>query len=315
MNDLASGNIAAARAYLAAGNFKLAEQHIKAVLATNPSNNEACDAWCQLLRSRKKFAELEDFAKTWIGRSGRNIIAYSNLFISFVARKDRKNATAVFAQFRELFPNQIPFHAVMESALETNFGEDASSFDAVIKLSQASNDQKNLFRFQSQAAFRRSNFTEAVRLGDKAWQAGYKETSFASYMAMLCFRSFRFAKSRDYARLALLADPSHAVARELLVLTRLVWFPPFLLAHGFLLLCARYESKREIGVAVWGVFMPLTLFLITAPPALLPPSIQKATILSAVILMTIYSLYFPFIGQFAAFINRRRPPIVRLSDY
>ena len=274
MSNATSGTIAAARAYAQAGNFKLAEQHLKTVLAANPDDGDACEAWCELLTKQKKFAELETFAKSWIGHDGQSEKAYTYLFGSYVARKDRSNSTAVLERYRELFPEHVLQHFAFQSLLDANCAKEASDYDQTIAVYQSIGDQAQVLRFESQAAFRRSNFAEAIHLGDQSWQAGYRETSFASYMAMICFRSFRFAKSRHYARLALRAEPGHPVATELLVLTRLVWFPPFLLAHALLFLAAQVNCNRLFGaIALPSIFLLALLgFLLipVKPEAVLP---------------------------------------------
>jgi len=309
MSNATLGTIAAARAYASAGNFKLAEQHLKRVLAADPNDADACEVWCQLLTKQKKFAELETFAKFWIGRDGQNERAYTYLFGSYVARKDRNNATAVLERFRELFPERVLQHLAFQSMLDVNCAKEASGYDQAIAAFQSVGDQAQVLRFQSQAAFRRSNFAEAIHLGDQSWQAGYRETSFASYMAMICFRSFRFGKSRQYARLALGAEPGHPVATELLVLTRLVWFPPFLFAHALLFLLARVNCNRLFGaIALPSIFFFALFGLLFVP-------VKTEAVLSVVVLMIFYCAYGPIIGKIAAFAYRNGAPTVRLSGY
>jgi len=313
VSDATSGAIAAARAYADAGNFRLAEQHLKSVLAADPDDSDACEAWCQLLTKQKKFAELEPFAKSWIGRDGQNERAYTYLFGSYVAREDRTNATAVLERYRALFPEQVLQHLAFQSMVDVNCAKEASGYDEAIAAFESVGDQAQVLRFQSQAAFRRSDFAEAVRLGDRSWQAGYRETSFASYMAMICFRSFRFGKSRQYARFALRAEPGHPVATELLVLTRLVWFPPFLLAHALLFVPARANSDRRLGVIVgnpWVIALAsIILFgLLSAP-------LNATTVFAVFLLMFSWCAYAPFIGKIAAFAYRNGAPTIRLSGY
>jgi len=313
VSDATSGTIAAARAYVDAGNFRLAERHLKTALAADPDNRDACEAWSHLLTKKKKFAELEPFAKSWIGRVGQSEPAYTYLFGSYVAREDRKNATAVMERFRELFPEQVQQYLAFQRLLDANCGKEASGLDSTIEAFQSVGDQAQVARFQSQAAFRRSNFAEAIRLGDQSWQAGYRETSFASYMAMICFRSFRFGKSRQYARYALRAEPGHPVATELLVLTRLVWFPPFLLAHALLFVPARVNADRLLGVILgnpWVVALAsiILLGLYTGP-------LNATTVFAVFVPMFFWCAYAPFIGRIAAFAYRNGAPTVRLSGY
>ncbi|GLH76816.1 hypothetical protein SSBR45G_17240 [Bradyrhizobium sp. SSBR45G] len=308
MSNAKSGTIAAARAYASAGNFRLAEQHLKSALSADPHDGEACEAWCELLTKQKKFAELEMFARSWIGRDGQSDGAYTYLFGSYVARADRSNATAVLARFRELFPAHVAQYRAFQSMLEVNCGNEASGYDQAITAFQSIGDRAQVLRFQSQAAFRRSDFAEAIRLGDQAWQAGYTDTSFASYMAMICFRSFRFGTARHYARLALRAEPGHPVATELLVLMRLVWFPPFLLAHALLFLWAQVERSRAFGAMA----LPFVLFAVFG---LLSVPAREEIVWAVFALVMLYSSYAPFIGEIAALANRVRAPTIRLSGY
>jgi tetratricopeptide (TPR) repeat protein len=313
MSDATSGAIAAARAYADAGNFRLAKQHLETVLAADPNDSDACEAWCQLLTKQKKFAELEPFAKSWIGRDGQNETAHTYLFGSYVAREDRGNATVVLERFRELFPEQVQQHLAFQRLLDANCGKNASGLDSTIAAFESVGDQAQVLRFQSQAAFRRSNFAQAIRLGDQSWQAGYRETSFASYMAMICFRSFRFGKSRQYARFALRAEPGHPVATELLVLTRFVWFPPFLLAHALLFVPARVNADRLLGVILgnpWVVALSSIILL-----GLYAGPLNATAVFAVFVPMFAWCAYAPFIGTIAAFAYRNGAPTIRLSGY
>lgn len=137
-------------------------------------------------------------------------------------------------------------------------------------------------------------------------------------MAMICFRSFRLARSRHYARLALRAEPGHAVASELLVLTLLVCFPPFLLAHAGLLLLARFNCRREFGakagsVAVLGVGLlvaaVLALFSVPVSP------LAITAIVASVAFAVLYCAYVPHIGSIAKFAYRGGASTMRLSNY
>jgi hypothetical protein len=313
-----SGSVAAARAFSAAGNFKLAAQHLNEVLAADPGNSEACEAWCDMLTKQKKFVDLETFASAWIGRDGRNDKAHFYLCGSYVARKDGKNAAAALQRYREISPEMVLQHHAMQGVIDANCATDASSYDTVIAFAEAAGSKQDVLRFQSQAEFQRCNFTAAVRLGDQAWQAGYTKTSFASYMAMICFRSFRLAKSRHYARLALRAEPGHAIASELLVLTRLLWFPPFLLAHTGLLLLSGFNCRREFGakggsIAALGasLFVAALLALSSVPVS---PVVTTA-IMANFAFMALYCAYAPFIGSIATLARRRDANTIRLSNY
>ena len=315
MSSGSSGLIAAALAFIEAGNYRLAEQHITTVFATDPIDSEACEAWCKLLTRQKKFAELEAFPEAWIGRDGRNYLAYFNLAGSYIVRKDRKKATVALAQFRERFPILIQVHSALQSMLEANCAKDASDYDSMIALYKSANDHKNVLRLQSQAAYHRSDFSMAVHLGDQSWGDGYTETSFASYMAMLCFRSFRFGKSRHYARLALRAEPGHAVAKELLILSRLVWFPHFLITHALLFALAQVNCRREF-VAPVGILGILVAYLLVFTRIGWPSDPLASWIAWSTMMFTVlYCLYTPFIGTIAAFVHRHAPPTIRLTKY
>jgi tetratricopeptide (TPR) repeat protein len=313
-----SGSVAAARAFSAAGNFKLAAQHLNEVLAADPGNSEACAAWCDMLTTQKKFADLETFARAWIGRDGHSDMAHLYLTGSYAARKDRENAAAALERCRKLFPEMALQHHVMQGIIDANCPKDAASYDAAIAVAEAAGSNEHALSLQSQAAFRRPDFAEAVRLGDQAWQAGCTRTSFASYMAMICFRSFRLAKSRHYARLALRAEPGHAVASELLVLTLLVCFPPFLLAHAGLLLLAGFNCRREFGatvgssIAILGAGLFAAAFL--TPVSILVSPVTVTAVMVNVAFMVLYCAYAPFIGSIAKFAHRGGRTI-RLPNY
>ena len=168
-------------------------------------------------------------------------------------------------------------HLVMQGLIDANCPKDASSYDAAIAIAEALRARIRTPHLSLQshvlcsiAAISPRPSVSAIRRGRQA----AREPSFASFMAMICFRSFRFAKSRHYARLALRAEPGHPVATELLVLTRLVWFPPFLLAHALLFLAAQVNCNRLFGaIALPSIFLlALLAFLLipVKPEAVLP---------------------------------------------
>lgn len=119
---------------------------------------------------------------------------------------------------------------------------------------------------------------EALQRSEAAKRNGDHSATNLALNSLLHFGLMRFSKCRQSARLTLEVEPNSPIAKELLVLSWLVFFPPFLMAH-FLLYMSNFVRRHlerfgelvvlvalafggwalsQIAVSIYSVFGELT---------------------------------------------------------
>ena len=150
--------------------------------------------------------------------------------------------------------------------------------------------------------------------GELALQRGDDDGSIAAYLSMIAFRGFRFSRSRRYARLALTKNPSLPIPRELLVLSWLVYFPPFLLGH-IVMNALQWAGRWK----VFSFFITLVAFYVLGLPALLLSHMLVSWtglgFLQTALLTLGFGFYLLFIGSLAKLLRGSKPKEVVLRDY
>lgn len=308
--------IAAARAFLEAGNFKLAIKHAEEVLQKDPENSRALEVLGDTLLKTNEHQRLEELSVSWLGRDPSAGPPHMFLFFCYLQRKDQKMARALLDHFSTACPGNKREIDMFEAAFKTKFGKPEEGFDSLARIYAADGDKRSAFKFNSLAALKRQNLSEAITEGEFARRSGDVSAGHLSYLAMLCYRTFRFAKCRAYARQALAADRSLDIPRELIVLSYLVWFPPFLIGHAamYLLTGASNGLQRFIaGIGLWFLGLPALVFSYYVLNVLL--SALHLPNWTNVALVFGYALYMPFIGTLSRLLKGRVKTEVTLGDY
>jgi len=326
MTDI-DGKIAAAQAFLKAGNTRLALKYVEDAVAESERDPQALEVYCATLLALKRFAEMEKVALDWLARNPMSIGAACNLIGSRVRLGKKKEARAALAALREARPEAEITALHFQNLIESTFGDKAAGFE---RESALHGDTAFGHKMASFAAHERYDLSEAIREGEIALKMGEDAASFFSYFATIHYRAFKFAKARDYARMALKKQPGMAIPTELLILTRLVFFPPFFFAHLFVWMWFEHQRFQS-------AVRKKPLLLLTGFPALAAKTSGAALIIPLLIpflcfvserfgvdpltsalvfagCMFVFSVYSSFIGVIARLAGTERPEL-RVMDY
>jgi tetratricopeptide (TPR) repeat protein len=255
--NVENARIASARAFLEAGNLQRALTEIEGVLRDDPHEPDALQTYCDTLLKLKRLDLLEQAAWKWLGHDPSSLLAYSHLLYCFKRSARRKDAEELRQRF--LGASTDPQDVKLALALyDVSFGSKADGWAQVSEEFSSEGRHAETYAYASRAARARGDMREAWAQAKLALGAGYRDAHHLEYMSVLCFRLMRFAKCREFARLALRTDPHLAIARELLVLSWLVWFPPFLVAHVLALLRLLLAGQKWVVIAL--VIAPLVVF-------------------------------------------------------
>ena len=312
-----SGNVAAARAFLSAGNTKLALAQLEDILADDPQDAGALDAYCDALREAGRDADALRVARDWIARAPRDQSAHIQLIASLMRGNDGKAARKAIDAYRDVAPWDVDALDWLETTHEARFGNQAKGLRTLSQRFARKGDHKTEFRLASYAAEKRSDLPEAIIEAEYARRTGDDSPELAAYLAMLCFRAFRLSKCRQYARDALQKRPGMPAPTELLYLSWIVFFPPFLVAHLCLYIFDRLRRMSAWGRLIWipVVYMlglPTATLFFSLAGILKPIGVGRPAMF---VLFLLFVLYEPFIGLIASLIQSRRPKEIQLTDY
>jgi tetratricopeptide (TPR) repeat protein len=310
--------IAAARAFETAGNHAQALKQIEEVLAEQPQNNNALDVYCDVMRHLGRAKETQSQVEQWLARAPSDIRAAMNLLAIFVEQRDKRNAKMLLATFEQSSkdPDNIE---LFRACYNTRFGNSDEGFQGLAAHYGKSGDKAGALRSTASAAVRQERLLKAYVLGEAAVQAGDRSAGALALMSMLAYRTFRFSKCRFYAREALKADPTLPIPRELIWMSWVVLFPPFLLAQALLFILSLFPKNNSGYIVALAVTFPLVT------PVVAPFVALCSWLLSLVgldlgffktFLLTIgFALYQPFIGRVSPYLKGGRKRNVKLGDY
>lgn len=308
-----NGDIAAARAFLGAGNTKLALEHAEKALTQNPGFPPALDVYCDILLKLERYKALEAAALDWVGKHPQDARPYTSLLLCYAQRKDRKLARALVDHFKAANPHNARDIEFFEAAYQTKFGDVQEGFAQLAKAANAQGDKRSEFTLSAYAALAKANLGEAIKEAEFARRTGEATPENAALLAMLNFRTFRFAKCRMYARMALKDRPQMPIPLELMVLSWAVFLPPFLVAHAMLALLT-YINRSTIAFVL--VLMMGTTA--SAPILGLVQFLMRPFGLDgwpSLLLLLAWIFYAPCIGVIAGRIYGGKPKDVKLADY
>jgi tetratricopeptide (TPR) repeat protein len=309
------GNVAAARAFMSASNPNQALKHIELALKEHPHASEVLTVYLEVLEKLERFDLLEATATDWLARRPNEFVPSAMLLSFYGRRGDKKKARGLIEGFRAGNSNPHTTEK-LEAAYKTWFGKAEEGYSWFAEEAARRNDKVREFKMNSLAASSKSKLREAILEAEFARKLGDDGADSCARLSMLCFRAFRFQKCREYAQLALKADPTLVVPKELLLLSWLVLFPPFLLAHASIELASRVSPMKMMLIALallasggWGIVAVVLLGVLNLISTVgIPPSVS-------VVLFIAFGLYMPFIGKVSKLLGLGRKAKVKLRDY
>ncbi len=223
-----------------------ARTEIERVLHDDPFNNLALDVYCKVLREVGEWSLVESVAKKRLERDAQCISAYVNLLLCHAVAGRRIEARGLHRRYMAIVGNPEGLETLNE-IYGLYFGDRAATLSSMSEASAAAGDHRTAFGLSATAASARGDFWAALQDAELARSTGDNSASNLARMSLLSVRLMRFSKCREFARLALLADPRMPVPKELLFLARLSYFPPFWLANAIIYsaaLSGRFKSSR-----------------------------------------------------------------------
>lgn len=224
-----AGNIAAAKAFLDAGNPLRAKTELETVLREEPHLDIALDVYCLTLRELNDWEKVEEISRARLGRDPNCVAAYANLLLRFQQARRRRDAARLRDDYRAAIKDPEELQ-MLEQVYAICFGDKPAAWQELSKRAAEIGDYQRSFRFSSNAAMLRSDVGTALQDSEFARRTGDASAATLERISFLSFKLMNYGKCRDFARQALRADPTLSLPRELIVLSWLSLFPPFLVA-------------------------------------------------------------------------------------
>lgn len=319
------GKLAAARAYLSAGNLDLARKHAEAVLRENPGHAEALDVLCAVFTRQNEPDLLERTALDWMARDPAAYGPHFHLMELYINRREAGLARQLIAHYRSQRPGETLHQEFLAAQYEARIENRASGWDRLARAEESRGNTAAALRCRTLAAARRGKVALAIRNGEAARRHGPVNARFLLLLAEIYYRGFRFARCRAAARAALAMQPGLAAPRELIFLSWAVWFPPFLLMHAvnFLAITARgltgsKQAMRGVyALLMIGMILPIShsatdALAITGLPIL---SDVRINAVSLFIAMFGFAYYNSRLGAITRMIRGQRRASIELVGY
>lgn len=316
MSEESPGKIAAAQAVLDAESAAEAMQRLVEIASSHPDDGSALEYCCDTLRDYARLEETETIARDWRDRAPADIRAHVQLVVTLFARGDARGAREAIDAFRKAAPQDRDALDYLETMYRSRFGmapEQAPARDHAGRL----DEHGWRARMAGYVADKRSMSEEIIE-GEFTRRMGDDSAAHAAHLALLCLRSFRFAKCRKYARLALEKKPGMPEPTELIYLSWLVLFPPFLLAQLYLFLWFSLQRASMVAQACAFFFMATIGMLPVMWSVVMLTLLMNLAGLNAYAtapLILAWAAYAPFIGLIARNFGREKPNQITLADY
>jgi hypothetical protein len=310
-----SGELAAARAFLKAGNTAAAIAHAERILVKEPDDYGANWLIVDVLHKGDKFKELEAHVLRWLQHDPKASHAHFYLIICHVHRRKKKRVDQLIAEFKLAFPYLTGDIETLYSIRELHFGSQSTGFKLLADQAARRGQEGNENFYRARMAQSKDQMFLAYRKFEEAFEHGEREPVVLITLAELSLLTLRLGKVRKYAHLTLLKDPQNTKAKELKFMSWAVLFPPFFLGHLFVLVQNLFDGAVAplFSIAILPVTLPVwfgAFFLLA-----LPMEALGVPLLATALCTFGWVCYMPFIGTISRLFGGGRNPRVRLKDY
>lgn len=252
-----SGRHATAKALLEAGNLQRAQAEAERLLLSSPHDVDALAIYCDVLGKLKRLDLLEVAASDWLGRDPASVVAFGHLMFCMMKASRREEAGRLLQAFLQGCTD--PQDQVLAQAMyDVAFADAGGGWGTLSQEVSSEGRDAAAHGYASRAARAQGDLPGALAEAMLAMEAGDTSATHLEYISVLHFRLMQFPTCRRFAQMALNADPTLAVSRELLYLSWAVFFPPFLVAHVLNFL--RFVLARQRWIVIAAIFVPLCLF-------------------------------------------------------
>jgi len=307
--------IAAAKAFLDAGNAARAKTEIESVLRDDPHNGMALDVYALVLRERDEWDMVETISKDRLARDPKCTSAYANLLLRYHKANRRRDAKLLREQYAAnvLDPSDIQ---TLNEVYEVCFGDKAAALTSLSDKAAAAGDHRSAFNFASRAKFSRGDLKAALLEAEFARRTGDNSASNLERLSVLSFRLMRLTECRRYARAALKADPLGMFPRELIILSWLSYLPPFLLAGWLLRLMISVSRVHTAWIMIGSYLLAPVIVVALYSVVLAISGLLRVSPLAVGALSCLFFIYiWLMLGSVANLFSRHANKEVKLEDY
>ena len=255
------GQLEAGRALCEAGNFAAARKAAESHLRDDPHDALALDLLFDSLNGQGAHQEALDLAIEWRERAPLSSLAQGNVIVGYLNLRKKKQAREALDRFRETFPWDSDTIKMLSGKYGLVFGDFDRAGEAFTAFSEARPDNINgkLGRMIAEAGAER--YASAVRLGREIIASDPNNQVALMQLARAEVCLMRFKRARAHAEAAMRIDPAATAMREVIWISRVALFPPFLFAHLALFVCVRaHEALRSKIVGLLGMLGFFWLF-------------------------------------------------------
>jgi hypothetical protein len=311
-----SGQIAAAKAYLKAGNTSAAISQVQEILKSDPSHSGALAVMSEALLKDDRYTELVNLSLRWLELDPKDPNPYAQLMHCYMRLNEKAKCLSTLKDFESTFPHLKDEIEMMSGHVEARFGSAKAGFGKLIKANKQRGNSDNATFFEGMSALADESNFKAYRKFEEIYDNGERNPVVLQMLARLSFFTFRFENTRKFARLTLRQNSQSTVAKELMILSWAVLFPPFFVAHVFLMVLSWLASKSKshllpvivltLTFTIWMIF-PLAVLASMASIGV-PPVATLGFMLGWV-------CYAPNVGLVSRLMGGGKKPEIALRDY
>ncbi len=248
---MSAGQIAAARAFLEAGNFKLALDHAEKALQDNVDDPAALDVYCDAQLKLKNFPAVETAAIDWIAKYPQDGRPYVSLLVCYAARKDKTLAASLLGHFRAANPHDAEGIKLLDAAYALKFGDQTDGLAGLADIARDGGDAIQEKFWAARSFMSDGDFSAAYAAATAALHLGADDADAHYSVAFTSYRTLRLIKAIRHANIAMARNPALAEARELRIWIMAAFFPPFFLALAlFRAIMAPGGMMNQIEIAL-----------------------------------------------------------------
>jgi len=220
-----------AQAYLDAGNLPSARRLIEEALARNPDSFEASVLLVALENQENGPQAVLDLTARFIPR-WPDEISFRTKRLSALAELELKDEMRdELARFRAQFMYYPQAYEFWCGVFEIRFGSEVHAANHLANIRKRGDPAGFSTALESMIAVRNADFITNERIV-RAWLSeGRTDAATIADLSLSEFFNLKIRAARRTAKAALAQDPREATAKAVLVLSRLVWFPPFFFAQ------------------------------------------------------------------------------------
>lgn len=304
--------VAAAHAFMDAGNHAAAKKLLAEVLAQDVHHERAFDALTGLMLQTREYSGLVDAAKTFLAHNPESDLGQTGLLLGYLKCSRQSEALAVLTQVKSLATFDVNTVEMLETAYNSKYGDKQAAFQKAASFYE-NQDDKTHQRLLALGDAKAGLAIAGLRKAEIAVAAGDNSPQANALVAILAYRAIMPWKSIPAALRTLRKKPDDHRTREVLFLSFLLVLPQVFCAQALLLALPLLEGKRigqqQSAITVAGLAV-MAWFFIADPELFGISSVWWFTIPT-----TLFVFYQGFLGKTSALIRGNRAPSVALKDY